>query len=214
MTITAIVLAVRRQCPNNARLALTLVATAFIGVFAWNTVTTHVDSFRRTPAIPFEHELVGAIEQHSADQEIVLIEPFNEMRADYARLHRVIPRPTLVSLKFAPTSPADILRWHDLIQRRERFFIEGCAAPMQPSVSLLLVFHRATAEKMRECGELIWEHDEASLLRIRGTATARPGAEGDATRGWIRPAPLGVAARSGIEYPDWVLPQFRRFTKD
>lgn len=171
LTITAIVLAVTRQCPDNARLAPTLVATAFIWVFVWNTVTTHVDTIRRAPAIPFEKELIGAIERNSAREDIVLIEPLNEMRADYGRLHRVIPRPTLVSWKFAPTSPADILRWYDLIQRRERLFTQGCAAPMQPPVTLLLVFDKATAEKMRECGEVVWEHEEASLLRVRGAAT-------------------------------------------
>lgn len=172
LTITAIVLAVGRQCRDDARFALTLVATAFITVFVWNTATTQVDTIRRPPAIAFEWELVGAIESNSAPEDIVLIEPIHEMRAAYGRLHRVIPRPTLVSWKFAPTSPADILRWYDLIQRRERFFTDGCVALMQPPVRLLVVFSRDTAAKMRECADVVWEHDEASLLRVRGAATA------------------------------------------
>lgn len=173
LSITAIVLAVARQCPDDARFAMALVAIAFVTVFVSNTVTTQVDIIRRLPAIPFARELIGAIERNSAREDIVLIEPIHEMRADFARLHRVIPRPTLVSWKFAPTSPADILRWHDLIERRERFFTDGCAALMQPPVTLLVVFSKATVAKMRDCAEVVWEHDEASLLRMR-----EAGAEG------------------------------------
>lgn len=166
LTIAAIVLAVRRQCSNDARVALALVATAFVTVFAWNAVTRQLDNIRRAPAILFEQELVGAIERNSARQDIVLLEPLHEMRAEYGRLHRVIPRPTLVSWKFAPTSPADVLRWYDLIQKRERLFTRGCATPMEPPVTLLVVFSQATAAKLRDCVEVVWEHEEASLLRV------------------------------------------------
>src|SRR5262245_61157156 len=171
LAISAIVVAVRRQSPDNARAALTLVAAAFIAVSAWNTIKAQVDLARSAPAIPYERELIDAIESNSGPDDIVLIEPFNEMHAGYARLHRVIPRPTLVSWKFTPTDPTDLFRWYDLVQRRERLFAEGCAAPMQPPVTLLLIFHKEFAERMRECGDVIWERDEALLTRVRGNTT-------------------------------------------
>ena len=167
LAISAIVVAIRRQCPENARAALRLVAAAFIAVFLWNTIKMQVDIARSDPAIPYEHELIAAIENNSSPDDIVLIEPFNEMHTGYVRLHRVIPRPTLVSWKFAPTAPADLLRWYDLIRRRERLFAEGCAAPMEPRVQLLLIFHKEIADRMRECGDVVWERDEALLMRVR-----------------------------------------------
>lgn len=169
LAISAIVIAVRRQCSDSARAALTIVAVAFIAVFAWNTVKTKVDAFRSAPVIPYELELIAAIERHSAPQDIVLLEPFNEMHSGYLRLHRVIPRPTLVSWKFAPTAPADLLHWYDLIQRRERMFAVGCAAPMQPRVKLLVIFHKDVAERLRDCGEVVWERDGALLMRLPGS---------------------------------------------
>jgi hypothetical protein len=167
LAIAAIVAAIRRQCPDNARAALRLVAAAFIAVFAWDTVKTQVDIARSDPAIPYEQELIAAIESHSGPEDIVLIEPFNEMHSGYVRLHRIIPRPTLVSWKFAPTAPADLLRWYDLIQRRQRVFAEGCAAPMEPPVQLLLIFHKEIAARMHQCGDVIWERDGALLMRVR-----------------------------------------------
>lgn len=144
LPISAIVVAIRRQCHDNARAALTLVAAAFIAVFAWDTMKTQVDIVRSAPAIPYERELIDAIERNSGPQDIVLIEPFNEMHTGYVRLHRIIPIPTLVAWKFAPFDPADLVRWYDLIQRRERLFAEGCAAPMQPPVQLLLISTRTS----------------------------------------------------------------------
>ena len=167
LSISAIVVAIRRQCSDNARAALTLAAAAFIAIFAWGTVKAQVDIARSTPAIPHERELIDAIERHSSPEDIVLIEPFNEMHTGYVRLHRVIPRQTLVSWKFAPTDPADLLRWYDLIQRRQRLFAEGCAAPMQPPATLLLMFHKEIADRMRECGEVMWERDGTLLMRVR-----------------------------------------------
>lgn len=165
--ITVIVLAVRRPSSDDARWALVLVSTAFVAVDVFGILKTQIDIIRRAPAIPYERELVDAIERHSAPGDIVLLEPFNEMNAEFERLHRVIPRPTLVSWKFTPTNPSEILRWYDLIQRRERLFASGCAEPMQPPVKLLVIFHRDVADKMRGCGEPVWQHGEAALVRVR-----------------------------------------------
>jgi len=174
LSITAIVFAIKRQCSENARWALVLVATAFISSFLWNATKTQVDIVRRTPAIPYERELISAIEQNSAAEDIVLIEPFNEMQSQYAHLHRAIPRPTLVSWKFAPTYPSDVLRWYDLIQRRERYFESGCTEPMQPKVKLLVIFQKDVAARMRGCGTAVWENDEAVLIAVRDPATLPP----------------------------------------
>jgi len=171
LSLTAIILAVSRQCSEKARWALILVASTFVASFIWGTARVQIDIVRRTPAIPYERELVAAIENNSAPKDIVLIEPFNEMHAGYVHLHRAIPRPTLVSWKFAPTYPSDLLRWYDLIQRRERYFASGCGDPMQPKVKLLVIFRKEVAERMRECGERVWENDHAVLIAVREQVT-------------------------------------------
>ena len=78
----------------------------------------------------------------------------------------------MVSWKFAPTYPTDVLRWYDLIQRRERYFAEGCAEPMLPKVKLLVVFQKDVAERMRHCGERLWEHGDAVLIGVRDVSTS------------------------------------------
>jgi hypothetical protein len=171
LTITAIVLSIRRACSENARGALVLVSTAFIAAFLWNAAKLQVDIVRSTPAIPYESELVAAIEKNSAPNDIVLIEPFNEMHNQFVHLHRAIPRPTLVSWKFAPTYPSDVLLWYDLIRRRERYFEQGCAEPMQPRVKLLVIFQKDVAERMRGCGERVWEKEGTVLIAVRDSET-------------------------------------------
>ncbi len=165
-SLTAIVACIRTQCSDNARLVLALCASALVAVNAWNVFKVQVDTVRRPPAIPYQHELIAAIEANSSAGDIVLIEPFDEMNPEYIRLHREIPRPTLVSWKFVPTNPADILRWYDLIQRRKQLFAQGCAQPMQPAVSLLVVFHKAAAERVKDCGDPVWRHGDAVLIRV------------------------------------------------
>ena len=172
LAITAIVLAIRHHgTDGHARWIFVLLSAAFVGVQIANIAKTQVDNLRRAPAIPFERALVDAIADNSAPGDIVLLEPFNEMHAEYARLHRLIPRPTLVSWKFAPTSPAEIVRWYDLIQRRERLFAQGCVEAMQPPVTLLVIFSKEVAAKMRDCGDPVWQHGDAVLIRVKNGTT-------------------------------------------
>ena len=168
--IAAIVVSFRREGSNGSRYVFVLVCAAFVGVYLFGVMKTQIDIMRTAPAIPYERELVDEIEQNSSPQDIVLLEPFNEMDTDFERLHRLIPRPTLVSWKFVPTIPAEILRWYELIQKRERLFATGCAEPMQPPVRLLVVFSEEVAERMRQCGELVWQRGNTSLIRVRTVA--------------------------------------------
>ena len=168
--ITAIVLSIRRHCSNDGRWIFAVLSAAFVFVYVSNTMKTQIDRVRRAPAIPFEQELVDAIERNSAPQDIVLLEPFKEMDAEYQRLHRLIPRPTLVSWKFAPFDPANLIRWYDLIQRRERLFAHGCVEPMDPPVRLLVVFQRDVAERMLNCGDPVWRHGDVTVIKVREVA--------------------------------------------
>jgi hypothetical protein len=164
--LTAIVASIKHQCSDNGRLVLALSAGAFVAASLWGIFKTQVDALVKAPAIPYKRELIAAIEANSSESDIVLIEPFDEMNHEYIRLHRDIPRPTLVSWKFVPTNPTDILRWYELIQRRSRLFANGCVEPMEPPVKLLVVFHKDVAERVRNCGDPAWRHGDAVLIRV------------------------------------------------
>jgi len=169
LAITAVTWAVKRHCRADARRALIVVQATVILGFVGLTVVAHGRALRRPPAIPQRDQLIEAIERNSDPHEIVLLEPYNEMHPEYQRLHRVIPRPTLITRKFMPSNPPEIHRWYELIQRRERLFASGCAESMQPPVKLLVIFQRDSVDKMRSCGELVWQQGDIALIRIRET---------------------------------------------
>ena len=128
--------------------AVTLAAAAFIAIFAWGTVKAQVDIAREHARHPADQrELIDAIERHSSPEDIVLIEPFNEMHTGYVRLHRVIPGQTLVSWESAPTDPAT-----SLLQRFHPGRRQGCAAPMQPPARTAVDVSTHIATDAVQCG--------------------------------------------------------------
>jgi hypothetical protein len=124
-------------------------------------------TLERPHTLPYAKELVAAIEAHSQPGDIVLLEPRNEFDARYLRLHRDIDRPTVVSYKFVPTNPADILRWYGLIQRRAALFAHGCSAAFEPRPTLLVVFDAEALERIRDCGPVVWRNGAAAVVRVQ-----------------------------------------------
>ncbi len=132
LALTAIVALLSERLPDSAAALKSLVIFALVATFSWRTFHTLVDRFRAAgPTIPERDELVAAIVSHTAPGDVVLIEPFHEFDPDHLSLHRQIPRPTLVSRKFLPTRPADILRWHSYLEIRDELFAKGCAGLRQ-----------------------------------------------------------------------------------
>lgn len=169
IAITAIVWAAKRYSRPEIVRALMVGQAAVIAGHLAITLASHGRALIKEPLIAHADELVAAVEANSAPDDIVLLEPFNEMFPEYQRLHRVIHRPTLVSQKFLPTNVPDIHRWFDLIQRRERLFASGCAEPMQPPVKLLVVFRKDVAARMHACGETVWQTGNTTVIRVAGS---------------------------------------------
>jgi hypothetical protein len=124
---------------------------------------------RRGQPLRYEQELVAEISANSRPGDIVLLQPTHEFDSRYLRLHREIDRPTLVSWKFVPTNPADILHWYDLIRRRAALFTHGCSAGFQPRPTLLVVFEKEALERIRDCGPVVWQNGDAALVRMDGS---------------------------------------------
>lgn len=121
------------------------------------------------PADPFQAEragLIQAVRENSRPEEIVLIDPDLEMRRSQAGIHRLIPRPTLISWKFVPTHPADIIRWSQLIEFRKEVFRQGCHDPLAYPVGLILAAGDHRSPALRSCGEVVWRGDIGYLIRV------------------------------------------------
>jgi hypothetical protein len=117
-------------------------------------------------SLPQQPALIRAIEANSKPDEIVLIEPYKEMTQPYVGLPRILPRPTLVSRKFTPNNPVQLEHWYKLINFRRKLFENGCTQPLPYPVRLLLVFQPLTLEQVENCGEIVWQGKQASLIRV------------------------------------------------
>jgi hypothetical protein len=114
--------------------------------------------------------LVEAIHKLSGKNDLVLLQPtqgqYNTDMGDFIHIHRYLERPTLVSWKFVPANTGDILRWKKLIDFRRHLFDAGCEKPLDYPVAFMVVFDRATLDKYRSCGDVVWQDPEATIIRV------------------------------------------------
>ena len=151
-----------KRLDNQRLAAFATIVLIGIGVILGFKVHNHL-AFRE---FPHEAELAAVIERESAPGEIVLVEPKLEKSQPYVGLERRLGRPTLVSYKFVPTNPKDIVRWQDLLAFRQDLFDEGCTGPLPYPVRLVIAFgdeHRRQAET---CGTAVWQRDSITVVRV------------------------------------------------
>jgi hypothetical protein len=167
LALTAIVALLSEHLADGGAAALkSLLVFALVAWFSWATVTTQVYRSRAQPTLPERRELVAAIVSHTAPGDVVLIEPVREFDPDYLSLHRLIPRPTLVSVKFMPTNPVDILRWRSYVEMRREIFVQGCAAPVPVPVRWLVTLRPKSAENLASCGPPVWRKGKVALIPV------------------------------------------------
>lgn len=152
--------------------ALKLVRILFSGVIAYFISISAIHAIHKTfrpPAYPEQSQLISAIEKHSASNQIVLIDEQNSVAADPVRLyqlHRVIPRPTLVSWKFVPSSPKSLVQWHERLKFQEILFSAGCTRRLDYPVKLLLFFDASKLDKLGSCGKVVFQAENVFLLEV------------------------------------------------
>ena len=137
-----------------------------IAIFLWGQVKIKVEDYFENPMLVDFAALVSAIDRESEPGEIVLVQPKNDMGYPYVGLPRRLPRPTLVSWKFTPSNPRELLRWHNLIEFRKDLFDHGCKEKLSIPVRLLLVFDDDILDSVKSCGEIVWSGDGYSLVRV------------------------------------------------
>jgi hypothetical protein len=160
-----------REAPVG-RLPVRILAAAVLAtVFLWGQVQYKARAWQfGNQAMARYAPVIDAVERESAPGEIVLLQPPAKGLPTQPRLalHRLIPRLTLVSPKFIPTNPRAILRWYALTQFQRRLFTEGCAAPLEHPVKLLVVFNLAKLPKVTNCGPVVWQGKRTAVVRVGG----------------------------------------------
>ncbi|MGB7931993.1 MAG: hypothetical protein WCH04_07160 [Gammaproteobacteria bacterium] len=168
LAITSIIMLLESKLNIEGKYIFQITQAAIVLYFLGNLLFPTAYAFYEDidNALPGQQALIEAIETNSKPGEIVLIEPYREMKKPYVGLPRKLPRPTLVSKKFTPNNPLQIERWYELINFRKTFFENGCSQPSRYPIRLLLVFRQQTLEHVKGCGEIVWQMYATSLVRI------------------------------------------------
>jgi hypothetical protein len=166
LALTALTALLSERLRDDAAVLKVGVALALVASFSWRTMKAQVDRSRAEHWVPEQDALVAAIVSQTAPGDVVLLEPGYE-DPDHLRLHRLIPRPTLVSEKFVPSSPADILRWHSYVEIRKLLFTKGCVAQIQVPVRWLVTFKRESVARLANCGPPVWQKGDVALIARR-----------------------------------------------
>ena len=166
--LTAIVPLLHRLLPTHGRPVWVLGAASIVMAFSFTVFKTQAKDALHPDKLPYVQSLIAAIESNSQPDDIVLLEPYQEMSAKYAILHREIPRPTLVSWKFVPSNRVEILRWYALIRARDQLFVGGCGGgiALEPKPALLVTFTADSAQRIGDCGPVVWNKGTVQLTKV------------------------------------------------
>jgi len=122
--------------------------------------------------------VIAFLQKVAAPDDVVLVQPLDEMRYPDVALPLLLGRPTLVSVKFTPTTPADIYRWYDLLRLRHRIVEGDCGAAAGLPVRWLLVSRPAEQPAPPACGSLVWRSPTFAVFALDGgdgaAASGRP----------------------------------------
>jgi hypothetical protein len=167
LDLAAIVALLFAQLSEEATAVKALVLCAVVISFSWLLVKKNVEWMRHTRrAFPERKELIAAVVSNTAPGDLVLIEPERDGDRDYMTLVRLLPRPTLATWKFIPTSPADILRWQSYMDLRREVFANGCTIRTSVPVRWLVTLEPGTAARLKGCGPPVWQKGSVALIRV------------------------------------------------
>ena len=166
--IVALLATFKEQLSEEGQQLKALLTGAITVPFCWWHIATQI-GYYHNHVFPERQALVAAINQYTKSGEIVLIEPYKEFEQEYLSLHRDIDRPTLVSWKFVPTNPPDILRWYALTQLRKRIFEQGCPQQSDIPIRWLIALHPKALEKLVNCGPVVWHEGNVALIEMNNS---------------------------------------------
>ena len=164
--ITVLLAHFKGELSEQGRQLAAVLICAIVVSFAWWHIKNTID-FYRHHVFPEKAELIAAVNAYTKPDEIVLIEPYQEFEQEYLSLHRDIDRPTLVSWKFVPTNPEDILRWYSYIQLRKSIFQQGCGQHSDVPIRWLISLHPESLATLANCGPVVWRSGNVALIDMK-----------------------------------------------
>jgi hypothetical protein len=156
----------------NSRFADTLRKAALLAilpVFVWSGAKDHIKTIGLGSGYKDLGPALAFIATHAGPDDIVLTDPNSDMTPLGADLPRLVPRPTLVSFKFAPQTPADIYRWWDLLQFRKAVLAGQCPTAEDPPVRYILYVDRPKEEDPK-CGHVVWRSSHFMIADLTSLA--------------------------------------------
>jgi len=79
---------------------------------------------------------------------------------------RSLDRPTLIMHKFVPTGSAPLIRWYELVQRRDQVFQTGCPASIVAEYHVAYLLTPAKSNIPLSCGAAIYRDQRIQLIRV------------------------------------------------
>ena len=167
--VVALLLTVRSLAlDESAALRDALIRCAFIAlvpVFLWDGAKESVKALTLRPAYADLREVIGFIDSHAGPGDVVLTDPDVDMKPLGADLPRLISRPSLVSFKYVPNTPADIYRWWDLLEFRKKVYRGECPRAGDPPVRFVLYADRAPGEQPA-CGSVVFRSQHFAIAEL------------------------------------------------
>jgi hypothetical protein len=151
--------------PQTATASLFLVAVILVCNTAWSAVgLTRAELANEHRSIAQLEPVLSYSRSSMPPNAVVLIDPKLDFQA--VALPRILRQPTLVSWKFDPTLPAEIIKWYELVKFRESIFSNGCVGPMKYTVDYILMSSSEDAAKLSSCGQTVLTSKSYILIKV------------------------------------------------
>jgi hypothetical protein len=99
-------------------------------------------------------------------EAVVLVDPYAD---GYNRLPRLLSVPTLISRKFIPTRPSEIVEWYTRLTFRDAIFAQGCTKPMKYHIDYILIKASRWEQEQSKyltCGSVVLISKNYILVRV------------------------------------------------
>jgi len=101
-------------------------------------------------------DMLNTIEEHTKEEDIVLLDLKNSSSSKSIGLVRDLNRPTLAEWKFIPTQRVDILRWRNLMTMKVNLFNSGCDT-QETTYKYFIVFSKDRYRNFSKCSEILYQ---------------------------------------------------------
>lgn len=155
----------RFRSTDDRRAIATALGLVLVGAVASSKVVGELQQIAVQRAIIAEIAPIEEALAQSPAESIVLVSPNDEMGA-LTIVPRLLPRPTLVSLKFVPTLPAEIIRWYELEKWRLRLLSSGCQEGRPARVNYVLTTNDEWKRLAAPCGAEQVHSGRFTLFRV------------------------------------------------